>query len=159
MSSPAGYSGTPLWKKLGLKPALRILVLNPPQGFEALLSGAPSDLDRLSRLAPFDLALSFVGSVQALTATLAKLEPILSPDGMIWIAWPKRTSGVATDLSENAVRDKALALGLADVKVCAIDRTWSGLKLVRRLRDRAKQTPRNADASKRAALKARSRSQ
>ena len=137
MSPPAaGYSGTPLWKKLGLKPGLRVFVLNPPADLEALLSGAPRDLDRLVRLAAFDIALAFVRSGRSLIATLARLEHKLSTDGMIWIAWPKKSSGVTTDVTEDVVRTAALALGLVDVKVCAIDATWSGLKLVRRLRDR-----------------------
>ncbi|HMF28424.1 MAG TPA: DUF3052 family protein, partial [Candidatus Cybelea sp.] len=87
--------------------------------------------------APFDFALAHFTSARALNAALARLEPNLAPDGMVWIAWPKKASGVATDLTENVVRDAALARGLVDVKVCAIDATWSGLKLVRRLRDRA----------------------
>jgi len=132
----AGYSGTPLWKKLGLKPGSWFLVSNPPEQFDQLLSGAPRDLDRLSRLAPFDIALAFVVSGRSLTAMLSRLEAKLPPAGMIWIAWPKRTSGVVTDLTEDVVRSSALALGLVDVKVCAIDATWSGLKLIRRLRDR-----------------------
>ena len=137
MSPPAaGYSGTPLWKKLGLKPGLRVFVLNAPADLDALLSGAPRDLDRLVRLAAFDIALAFVRSGRSLIATLARLEPKLSADGMIWIAWPKRSSGVTTDVTEDVVRTAALALELVDVKVCAIDATWSGLKLVRRLRDR-----------------------
>jgi len=138
MTAPAaGYSGTPLWKKLGLKPGLRVLLLNPPEDIDALLAGAPRDLERLARLAPFDFALAHFTSARALNAALARLEPNLAPDGMVWIAWPKKASGVATDLTENVVRDAALARGLVDVKVCAIDATWSGLKLVRRLRDRA----------------------
>jgi len=137
MSPPAaGYSGTPLWKKLGLKPGLRVFVLNAPADLDALLSGAPRDLDRLVRLAAFDIALAFVRSGRSLIATLARLEPKLSADGMIWIAWPKRSSGVTTDVTEDVVRTAALALELVDVKVCAIDAAWSGLKLVRRLRDR-----------------------
>ena len=138
MTAPAaGYSGTPLWKKLGLKSGLRVLLLNPPAHIDALLSGAPRDLERLARLGPFDVALALFTSRDALRVALARLEPKLAPDGMIWIAWPKKASDVATDLSENVVRDAALARGLVDVKVCAIDTTWSGLKLVRRLRDRA----------------------
>jgi len=137
MSPPAaGYSGTPLWKKLGLKPGLRVFVLNAPADLDALLSGAPRDLVYLVRLAAFDIALAFVRSGRSLIATLARLEPKLSADGMIWIAWPKKSSGVTTDVTEDVVRTAALALGLVDVKVCAIDATWSGLKLVRRLRDR-----------------------
>jgi len=132
----AGYSGTPLWKKLGLKSAMRVFALNPPAGFDKLLSGAPGELVYLARLAEFDFALAFVDSGRSLASALAKLEPKLAVNGMIWMAWPKKASGVATDVDENGVRRAGLALGLVDVKVCAIDATWSGLKFVRRLRDR-----------------------
>jgi hypothetical protein len=136
----AGYSGTPLWQKLGLKPRMRVIVLNRPADLEALLVGGPTDLDYLGKLATFDFALAFATSSRAFGAALAKLEPRLATDGMIWAAWPKKASGVATDLGEEAVRGAGLALGLVDVKVCAIDTTWSGLKLVRRLRDRQTRT-------------------
>lgn len=132
----AGYSGTPLWKKLGLKSGMRVFFSRPPAGLDALLSGAPGELDRLARLASFDLALAFADCERSLQAVLAKLEPKLAADGMIWVAWPKKASGVATDLGEDAVRRAGLALGLVDVKVCAIDATWAGLKFVRRVRDR-----------------------
>ena len=132
----AGYSGTPLWKKLGLKSGMRVFVLNPPPRFDALLSGAPDDLTLLPKLAGYDFALAFVLSGQALASALAKLEPKLAASGMIWISWLKKASGLATDIDENAVRRAGLAQGLVDVKVCAIDATWSGLKFVRRLRDR-----------------------
>jgi len=140
-TAAAGYSGTPLWKKLGLKAGARFLVLNPPAKLDQLLSGAPRDLDRLACLAPFDIALAFVVSERSLTAMLSRLEAKLPPAGMIWIAWPKRASGVVTDLTEDVVRRGALAQGLVDIKVCAIDATWSGLKLVRRLRDRGPARP------------------
>jgi hypothetical protein len=115
---------------------MRVFVRNPPPGFDKLLSGAPGDLIYLARLAEFDFALAFVDSRRALAGALAKLEPKLAANGMIWMAWPKKASGVATDVDENGVRRIGLALGLVDVKVCAIDATWSGLKFVRRLRDR-----------------------
>lgn len=125
-----------MWKKLGLKSGMRVFFSRPPSGLDALLSGAPRELDRLARLASFDLALAFAASERSLKAVLAKLEPKLVADGMIWVAWPKKASGVATDLGADAVRRAGLALGLVDVKVCAIDATWSGLKFVRRVRDR-----------------------
>ena len=101
----------------------------------ALLAGAP-DLERLARAATFDCALAFAKTQGAVTAVLARLEPKMPDGGLIWIAWPKKTSGVSTDLDEDAVRRIGLAAKLVDVKVCAIDTTWSGLKFVRRLRDR-----------------------
>jgi len=134
-AQPAGYSGTPLWRKLGLERRKRFLALGAPQNLEALLAGAP-ELERLTRAAAFDCAVAFARTQASLATTFAKLEPKLPDDGMIWIAWPKRTSGVATDLTEDIVRRIGLAARLVDVKVCAIDATWSGLKFVRRLRDR-----------------------
>ena len=131
----AGYSGTPLWRKLGLKPGMRLLALEAPPNLEALLSGAP-DLQRLARAATFDCALAFANTRSTVTAMLARLEPKMPDDGLIWIAWPKKASGVSTDLTEDIVRRIGLAARLVDVKVCAIDATWSGLKFVRRLRDR-----------------------
>ena len=131
----AGYSGTPLWQKLGLKPRMRLLALEAPPNLDALLAGAP-DLERLACATTFDCALAFAKTPSAVTAVLARLEPKLPDGGLIWIAWPKKTSGVSTDLDEDVVRRIGLAAKLVDVKVCAIDATWSGLKFVRRLRDR-----------------------
>ena len=133
--STAGYSGTPLPAKLGLKSGMKLLALNAPANLDALLAGAP-DLERLTRAGSFDCALAFAKTQDALAAIFSKLEPKLPDHGMIWIAWPKKASGVATDLSEDLVRRIGFAARLVDVKVCAIDATWSGLKFVRRLRDR-----------------------
>jgi hypothetical protein len=135
---PTGYSGTPLPGKLGLKSRMRVLAMNAPPHFRGLLSDAPSDLVWLARVAGFDCAIAFATSVSNLRASFIKLEPKLAQDGMIWIAWPKKASGMKTDLDENVVRDIGLDIGLVDVKVCAIDATWSGLKFVRRVRDRVK---------------------
>ena len=134
-AQPAGYSGTPLWKKLGLEPGKRFFALDAPANLDALLAGAP-DLQRPTRATGFDCVLAFAKSRSALAAIFTKLEPKLPDSGMIWIAWPKKTSGVPTDLTEDVVRRVGLAARLVDVKVCAIDATWSGLKFVRRLRDR-----------------------
>ncbi len=134
----AGYSGTPLWRKLGLASGQRIYAVDPPVNLAALLAGAPQALEWLARLAPFDVALVFVRERSALTRAFAPVAAKMPDTGMVWIAWPKRASGVATDLDENVVRDVGLGVGLVDVKVCAIDATWSGLKFVRRLRDRNK---------------------
>ena len=134
-SSSVGYSWTPLPAKLGLKPGMRFVALNAPPDLDVLLAGAP-DLQRLARVAPFECALAFVTTERALAAHFAKLAPKLVDAGMIWIAWPKKASSVATELTEDIVRRAGLAAGLVDVKVCAIDLTWSGLKFVRRLRDR-----------------------
>ena len=131
----AGYSGTPLPSKLGLKSGMKFIALNVPPDLDMLLAGAPH-LERLAHVAPFECALAFVTTERALAALFAKLAPKLVDAGMIWIAWPKKASGVATELTEDVVRRAGLAAGLVDVKVCAIDVTWSGLKFVRRLRDR-----------------------
>jgi hypothetical protein len=136
--SPAGYSGTPLPQKLGLKSRMRVLAMNAPPHFRALLADTPADLVWLPRLAAFDCAIAFATAGSELRTIFSKLEPKLAQDGMIWISWPKKTAGVKTDLDENVVRNVGLDTGLVDVKVCAIDATWSGLKFVRRVRDRVK---------------------
>lgn len=132
----AGYSGTSLPAKLGLKAGHRVLTAGAPSSLRALLVGAPAGLVWLPRLAPFDVALVFVTIRSVLTRELARLLPHLDDAGMIWLAWPKKSSGVATNLSEGVVRAAGLATGLVDIKVCAIDATWSGLKFVRRVSDR-----------------------
>ena len=136
--SATGYSGTPLPQKLGLKSPMRVLATNAPAGFRDLLRDAPADIVWLPRLAAFDCAIAFETTTDHARAIFTKLEPKLAQDGMIWIAWPKKASGMKTELDENIVRRLGLAAGLVDVKVCAIDATWSGLKFVRRLRDRVK---------------------
>ena len=128
----AGYSGKPLADKLGLKAGQRALLVGVSDDVGATLGAALAAVLRLPRLAPFDFALAFVASRVALADTLDRLEPKLVDTGMLWIGWPKKASGVSTDLTEDAVRAAALARGLVDVKVCAIDATWSGLKLMRR---------------------------
>jgi hypothetical protein len=132
---PTGYSGTPLPKKLGLTAGMRVLTVGAPENLDALLAGAP-DLERLARVAEFDCALAFAKTQKALVAMVGKLEARMRDRGMIWIAWPKKASGVPTDLTEDVVRPAGLAAKLVDVKVCAINQIWSGLKFVRRLRDR-----------------------
>ena len=128
----SGYSGTPLAAKLGIKSDQRTLLIDAPRDVEATLASALASTTRLTRLGAFDLALAFVASKAALAKALDRLTPKLDDAGMLWIAWPKKASGVATDMTEDAVRANALPRGLVDVKVCAIDATWSGLKLVRR---------------------------
>jgi hypothetical protein len=138
---PAGYSGTPLPKKLGIKPGHRVRLIDAPPGFADTLGALPetvtlvaADDDSATRL---DLILYFTDSAEALRARFDALAASLTAAGMLWIGWPKRTSKVPTDLTEDVVRRIALERGLVDVKVCAIDATWSGLKLVYRLADRA----------------------
>ncbi len=127
----AGYSGTPLPQKIGIKPGHRISLLNAPPDFESALGPLPEGAQWVSASAKsVDVIVAFEKSRFALDRLLPKLLARVAQDGMIWIAWPKKGSGVATDLSENPVRDMALPLGLVDIKVCAIDDVWSGLKLV-----------------------------
>jgi hypothetical protein len=128
----AGYSGTPLAAKLGVKIGQRTLVVDAPRDVEVSLKPVLATTTRLKRLGAFDFALAFVASKAALAKALDRLTPKLDDAGMLWIAWPKKASGVATDMTEDAIRADALPRGLVDVKVCAVDATWSGLKLVRR---------------------------
>ena len=132
----AGYSGTPLAKKLGIREGSRVAVLSPPDGFTASLDlpqGAQLTRQARGRL---DVVLFFVTRRAELVRRFEVLARALEPDGGLWIAWPKRTSGVATDLSENPIRDIGLDAGLVDNKVAAIDEIWSGLRFVYRLADR-----------------------
>ena len=134
----SGYSGTPLPAKLGIRPGQRAWLVDLPADVEARLEASLAETKRLERLAPFDVALVFVASRAKLASALDRIAPRMDDAGMIWIAWPKKASGVKTDVTEDAVRADALPRGLVDVKVCAIDATWSGLKLVRRRELRSK---------------------
>ena len=134
----AGYSGTPLPKKLGIKEGSRIALVNAPKDFQSQLGELPDTVQLITKpTKSLDIILFFVLNERALLRDFAKLAAKLVSNGMIWIAWPKKSSGVVTDLSENRVRQIGLDAGLVDVKVCAIDETWSGLKFVYRLKDRS----------------------
>jgi hypothetical protein len=135
MKAPAGYSGTPLISKLGIKPGARVQFVAPPADFNATLGDLPSDVQEKSR-GPLDLAILFVTKRSELKKKFPTLRDRIETAGTLWVSWPKKTSGVPSDLTENLVREVGLAAGMVDVKVCAIDNTWSGLKFVRRLRDR-----------------------
>ncbi len=127
----AGYSGTPLPRKLGIKPDHRVLVLGAPEGF------ALDDVDvRTTARGKADVIVSFHDRRAELARRMPKLRALMEPAAGLWIAWPKRASKLPTDLTEDVVRELALANTLVDNKVCAIDETWSGLRLVIRLRDR-----------------------
>lgn len=135
--TPAGYSGTPLPKKLGLKPGARCHFSGAPRDFARTLGALPDGVSVLTRPAKdLDLVVLFATRLADLRRRFPPLAAKLVPDGALWIAWPKKASGVATDLSDGAVREYGLAQGLVDVKVCAVDETWSGLKFVVRLADR-----------------------
>ena len=135
----AGYSGTPLPKKLGIKAGQRILVVNAPVGFD--LGGLPEDVelaqrDREEGTDRYDVVLAFCPDQATLERRFAPLKRRLDPASALWIAWPKKASKVPTDLTEGGVREHGLALGLVDVKICAVDLVWSGLKFVYRTADR-----------------------
>jgi hypothetical protein len=129
----AGYSGAPLAKKLGLRPGDRVGLVGAPAGFEAQLAPLPDGVavSRRGR-APLDAVVFFVTRRRHLETRHAELAARLTPSGSLWVAWPKRTSGVPTDLTEGTLREVLLPSGMVDTKVCAIDATWSGLRFVRR---------------------------
>lgn len=132
---PTGYSGTPLPQKLGIKPGHRVLVGSAPEGFD--LGPLPGvDLHHRPGRAPYDVILLFCADLRSVQRRFAPAAARLVSNGGLWVAWPKRSSGLRTDLDENAVREVGLAAGLVDNKVCAIDAIWSGLRFVVRLRDR-----------------------
>jgi hypothetical protein len=132
---PAGYSGTPLVAKLGIKAGARVRIVSPPADFAETLGSLPDGVTSAPRGA-LDFAILFVTRKVDLLKRFPGLRDRLAAAGMLWVSWPKQSSGATTDLTENVVRAVGLELGLVDVKVCAVDSTWSGLKFVRRLRDR-----------------------
>jgi hypothetical protein len=135
MTAPAGYSGTPLPAKLGIKPGMRVALLHAPDGIEVTLGELPEGVrlqHGLRRNQRVDLIVAFVVERDHLARNLGWLVTTLPADGVLWVAWPKRASKVPTDMTDGAVREVALPMGWVDVKVCAIDATWSGLKLVLR---------------------------
>jgi hypothetical protein len=133
----AGYSGTPLAKKLGIKEGHRIAFASPPDGFPELLADLPDGVSVKSRVSgPLDVIVFFTKRCAELERRLPALRRAMDPAGGLWIAWPKRSSGVETDMTEDVARELGLANRLVDNKVCAIDATWSGLRLVIRLKDR-----------------------
>ena len=134
----AGYSDTPLAKKLGIKESFRIGLVNAPKVFQKQLGTLPEDSQIVTRLLkPLDVILLFADAEKTLAKDFRSLAKKLSTNGMIWIAWPKKSSGVPTDLSFERVQLIGLQCGLVDVKICAIDEVWSGLKFVYRLKDRS----------------------
>jgi hypothetical protein len=133
----AGYSGRPLVDKLGIKPGTRIAILNAPRGYRATLGHLPAGVVVASAArGTFPLIQFFSVSRSVLESRFPALVRALEPAGALWISWPKQASGVPTDLTEDVVRAIALPTGLVDVKVAAVDDVWSGLKLVRRLKNR-----------------------
>jgi hypothetical protein len=138
-ATPSGYSGTPLPQKLGIKEEHELAILDAPRGFFNTLGKLPSGATYQTRLAgkiPFDVIVVFVTKIAELTRALADARPRMQPAAGLWIAWPKKSSGVPTEITEDVIRDIALPTGLVDNKVCAIDETWSGLRLVIRKENR-----------------------
>ena len=136
-SAPAGYSGTPLAAKLGIKPGSRVVAKGAPKNYRDLLEPIPPDVafgTRVSRTT--DVVHVFSAARAELASELARILASLRPDAAIWVSWPKKASKVPTDITEDTIRGVALPLGLLDVKVCAVDETWSGLKLVVRRENR-----------------------
>jgi hypothetical protein len=133
----SGYSGTPLAKKLSLKDGMRVWWDGVPETVRDEIAAEGLVLDHLNKPeAPIDAAHIFVTERAELEAKLHQLLPLLDPAGMIWVSWPKKASKVPTDITEDVIRDVCLPMGLVDVKVCAVDATWSGLKLVVRRQNR-----------------------
>ena len=132
-----GYSGTPLPNKLGIKDSFRVSLVDAPAEVVAELKPT---LDKCEAApggqGPLDFAMIFTKSSGSLSKEFKRIAKLIAPAGMLWVSWPKKSSGVPTDLNENLIREIGLAAGLVDVKVCAVTEVWSGLKFVRRLKDR-----------------------
>lgn len=127
----SGYSGTPLAKKLGIRAGSRLFLLGAPENYQALVAPLPAGVQAAVRLdAQTDIVHAFATQRAALGKILGSARRAMRDDAVIWVSWPKRASGVPTDITEDVVRELALPLDLVDIKVCAVDDTWSGLKLV-----------------------------
>ena len=129
-NASAGYSGKPLWQKLGLKPGLRVALANAPADYWTLSGFDPVAIEMASVRGRVDFLHAFARTRIELTRLLAAAVKRVEPSASLWISWPKKSAGVATDLSEDVLREIVLPLGLVDVKVCAVDATWSALKFV-----------------------------
>jgi hypothetical protein len=138
-ATPAGYSGTPLWKKLGIRAGTTVFTVNAPANYANLFPDLPANVTFVNEAdSPVGFVHLYATTKADLAAQLPKLLAHLAPDGVIWVSWPKKAAKVKTDVTEDTIREVALPLGLVDVKVCAVDATWSGLKLVIRVANRKK---------------------
>jgi hypothetical protein len=138
----SGHSGTPLAKKLGIRAHARLYVRGAPDNYRELLAPLPQGVEAVRRVdARTDLVHLFATCAVGLARALEAARRAMRMDAVIWVSWPKKASGVDSDISENRVRALALPLGLVDVKVCAVDETWSGLKLVLRKSERHAANP------------------
>jgi hypothetical protein len=133
----AGYSGTPLAQKLGIKPGITIVAINSPAKYRRLLGKIPHGVTFSDRLKPgSNFVHLFTGRWSELQKKMSILRNKISDDGTVWVSWPKKSSGISTDVTEDVIREIALPLGFVDIKVCAVDETWSGLKLMIRRENR-----------------------
>ncbi|MES1201222.1 MAG: hypothetical protein ABUS57_07205 [Pseudomonadota bacterium] len=133
---PAGYSGTPLAKKLGFKDGEGVFAAGMPASVKAEIEAGAKPKWLKAAAKDLPAAHIFATQAKALTAELKKLRPLLVKDGRVWVSWPKKAAKVETDITEDTIREIALPMGYVDVKVCAVDETWSGLKLVIRKSER-----------------------
>lgn len=137
MAGPAGYSNTSLVKKLGIKPGFKVRFIDPPEHYFDLLEGLPANIEVLEEaVTGVDFIHYFTKQSSELDRDLPALKREIVSNGTIWVSWPKKASRVTTDVTEDLIRNLALSIGLVDVKVCAVDAVWSGLKLVIRVKDR-----------------------
>jgi hypothetical protein len=137
VSAPIGYSGKALGQKLGIKSWARVKTRNAPANYQQMLGPLPNDVQLSARLRrPVDLVHIFSIARAQLVTELRRALDEIEPDGAVWVSWPKKASGVRTDITEDVIREIAFPMGLVDVKVCAVDETWSGLKLVIRKANR-----------------------
>jgi hypothetical protein len=141
-----GYSGTPLPKKLGIKAGFRARLANAPADVREELRQALAECTMVKQESALDFAMMFTKSSAELARDFPRMARLLAPAGMLWVSWPKKSSGVATDVDENVVRGIGLDAGLVDVKVCAVTEVWSGLKFVRRVKDRKMAAPSTSPA-------------
>jgi hypothetical protein len=132
----AGYSGTPLIRKLGIRPQEQVLAINAPKNYEKLLGDLPEGASVVDRITSANFIHLFVRRRANLAKELPRLRNKLTDTGTLWVSWPKKSSGVPTDVTEDVIREVALPLGVVDTKVCAVDETWSGLKLMIRRTNR-----------------------
>ena len=134
---PTGYSGTPLARKLGIKPGFRIAAINSPATYQDLIAPVPENVTLIETVfEPIDLVHIFTNSRDELFTELARLRNVIKQNGTIWVSWYKKAAKLPTEITEDTVREAAFPLGLVDVKVCAVDEKWSGLKLVIRKENR-----------------------
>ncbi len=137
MDQSAGYSGTPLAKKLGLKDGFNISLINPPEGYFNLFTDLPANLNLSdNESSQKDFIHFFVMDENEYFSKLPVLKSRIKPNGMIWVSWPKKASKIVTDITESIIRSYAIKIGLVDIKVCAVSEIWSGLKLVIPVKER-----------------------